>query len=146
MNPLIFGALSSVIEAVIAKVTRNLPVSTTERENMELEAKQALAENADVIAQAEAQMAEARKDEWLADLATPYTLSALWRPLTALGCVAVILWDAVIVNVLNLFLMNVWTYGIAPSPATTVEIVSYVLLTLVGARSLDKFFATRKIR
>jgi hypothetical protein len=146
MNPLLFGALSEVLKTVIAKITNQIPVSQTERENIELEAQQALADNAGVIAQAEAQMADARKDEWLADLATPYSLSALWRPITAIGCMVVILWDAVIVNVLNLFLMNLWSYGIAPSPATTVEIVSYVLLTLVGARSLDKFFATRKIR
>jgi hypothetical protein len=146
MNPLIAGALGSVLDTVIDKLTKQIPVSDTEREHIKLEAEKTLADKADVIAQAEAAVAETRTKEWLGDLATPHPMSALWRPMVALGSFFILLWDGILGNVINSILVNLGYLVIPSVPASTTEVVGWVLLTLVGARSIDKLVVTRKVK
>jgi hypothetical protein len=146
MNPIIIGALGTVLDRVIDKLTNNIPVTETEKENLRQEAQKELASQAGELALAEAKIAEQNKDVWLSELATPNSLAALWRPIVALGSFGILLWDGILSNLLNSTLVNLG-YIVVPSvPPGTVEAVSYVLLTLVGARSLDKFFVSRKVR
>lgn len=146
MNPLIIGALGTVLDKVIEKITNNIPVSETEKENLKIEASKELANHAGEIARAEVDMAQANKDIWLSELATPNSLAALWRPIVALGSFGILLWDGILSNLLNSTLVNLGFLVVPSVPPGTVEAVSYVLLTLVGARSLDKFFVTRKVK
>lgn len=134
------SVLPGVLKEVIDKITNQLPVTENEKENIKLQAEKELATHADKIAEAEAAISSNAKDSWLAELHNGGWLATTWRPLAAVASTFIVLWDGVILSIIN----GVINHPLANTPAHTVEISMWVLLTLIGARGIEKISVVSK--
>lgn len=134
MIPAILGSvLGGVLDKVLDKVTNQLPVTETERDNIKLQAEKELATHADTIANAEATISTNAKDAWLEELHNGGFLATTWRPLLAVTSTFIIFWDGVLLSVINAL-----GAGLEHTPAHVSEVAMWVLLTLIGARGIEK--------
>lgn len=137
------SVLPGVLNDVLGKVINQLSVSQNEKDNITLQAQKELAEKADVIAQAEAQISINAKDAWLEELHNGGLLATTWRPLLAVTSTFIMVWDAVLLNVVNAGLKALEWATIAPAGDTVLQCALWVLLTLIGARGIEKISVVR---
>lgn len=140
------SVLPGVLDKVIEKITNQLPVSETEKENIKVQAEKELANHAGAIAEAEATISTNAKDVWLEELHNGGFLATTWRPLLAVVCTSVIAWDGILVNVVNTTLTGLSWVTIAHTPHNVTEVSMYILLTLIGARGIEKISVVRKAK
>lgn len=131
------SVVGPLVKTVLDKVLGQIPMSETERQNVQFEADQELKKNAGTVAEAEARIAEASKDVWLAELHNGGFLATSWRPLLALVCMAILVWEAIILSILN-----IWVH-VPYAPEYVSSTAMWCLLTLIGARGLEKINITR---
>lgn len=145
---MIGGILGSVIpgvlDKVIEKIANQLPVSETEKENIKVQAEKELANHAGAIAEAEATISTNAKDAWLEELHNGGFLATTWRPLLAVVCTSVIAWDGILINLVNSMLTGLDWNTVAHTPHNVTEVSMYILLTLIGARGIEKISVVRK--
>lgn len=132
--------LPGILDTVITKITNQLPVSENEKENIKLQAEKELANHAGSIAEAEATISNNAKDTWLAELHDGGWLATTWRPLLAVTSTFIILWDGVLLSVIN----SVAPSPLSNTPAHISEVVMWILLTLIGARGVEKISVVSK--
>lgn len=138
------SVLPGVLNEVLGKVLNQLPVTENEKENIRVQAEKELAQKADVIAQAEAQISTNAKDAWLEELHNGGFLATTWRPLLAVTSTFIMVWDAVLLNVANAGLKAMEWATIAPAGDTVLQCALWVLLTLIGARGIEKISVVRQ--
>lgn len=148
MSPLVGTILGPILKDVLGnvldKVTNNIPVSNSEKENIKLQMEKDLAEHAGAIAEAEARVQEAQKETWLADLHNGGWMAQNWRPMVAVGSFSHLMWDGVFLNIVNTILSWFGVIQVIPySPEIVVDASFYVLIALVGARGLEKISVAR---
>lgn len=131
--------LPGILDTVITKITNQLPVSENEKENIKLQAEKELANHAGAIAEAEATISNNAKDTWLAELHNGGWLATTWRPLLAVSSTFIIFWDGVILSVINSLGAN-----LEHTPAHVSEVSMWILLTLIGARGVEKISVVSK--
>lgn len=134
MSPILGTLVGGVLDAVIDKITNNIPVTDTEKENIKAQAEKELANHAGAIAEAEATISTNAKDQWLAELHNGGLLATSWRPLSAITSLGLIVWDGLLVPVAK----GLGWATLNGPPASTVEVAMWVLLTLIGARGFEK--------
>lgn len=137
------SVLPGVLTDVLGKVINQLPVTENEKENIKLQAQKELAEKADVIAQAEAQISSNAKETWLEELHNGGFLATTWRPLLAITSTFVMAWDAVLLNVVNAGLSSLHWTQIEHANDAVLQVALWVLLTLIGARGVEKIAVVR---
>lgn len=136
--------LKDVLDSLVEKVTNNIPVSQTEKENIKLEMERDLAQHAGTIAEAEARIHESQKEQWLADLHNGGWMAQNWRPVVAVGSFFHLMWDGVLLPFVNTVFTWFGMVKLIPySPEIIVECSFYLLLALVGARGLEKISVAR---
>jgi hypothetical protein len=141
---LLGSVLPGVLSEVLGKVLNQLPVSENEKENIKVQAEKELANHAGKIAEAEAQISTNAKDAWLEELHNGGFLATTWRPLLAVTSTFIMFWDAVLVNVVNTALSALdWT-TIAHANDAVLQVALWTLLTLIGARGVEKISVVRK--
>lgn len=134
--------LPGILDTVIGKITNQLPVSDNEKENIKLQAEKELANHAGAIAEAEASISNNAKETWLAEIHNGGFLATTWRPLLAVSSTFIIFWDGVILSIINAF-----GAGLEHTPAHVSEVSMWILLTLIGARGVEKIsVVTRKTK
>lgn len=133
-----------MLTEVLNKILNQLPVSENEKENIKAQAEKELASKADVLAQAEAQISNNAKDVWLEELHNGGFLATTWRPLLAVVSTGIMLWDAVLVNIVNAGLKGLEWTTIAPAGDAVLQCALWVLLTLIGARGIEKISVVRQ--
>jgi hypothetical protein len=144
-DTIMFGAilgsvLPGVLTDVLGKIVNQLPVSENEKENIKLQAERELATHAEAIANAETAISNNAKDAWLAELHNGGFLATSWRPLLALSSTLIIFWDGVLISIFNAL-----GSGLEHTPAHVSEVSMWILLTLIGARGVEKIsVVTRK--
>jgi hypothetical protein len=143
VSPILGTLLGGVLDAVIDKITNNIPVTETEKENIKVQAEKELANHAGSIAQAEATISTNAKDAWLEELHNGGFLATTWRPLLALVSTGIMLWDAVVLNIVNAALKGLEWATIAPAGDAVLQCALWVLLTLIGARGVEKIAVVR---
>ena len=143
MNPILGTLIGGVLDKVIDKLTNQLPVSENEKENIKIQAEKELANHAGAIAQAEAQISTNAKDTWLEELHNGGFLATTWRPLLAVTSTFIMLWDSVLVNIINAGLKGMEWATIAPAGDAVLQCALWVLLTLIGARGVEKIAVVR---
>lgn len=144
MNSILAGLLPDVLGKIIDKVLAQLPVSDNEKENIKVQAEKEMASHADVIAQAEATISTNAKDAWLEELHNGGFLATTWRPLLAVTSTFIMLWDAVLVNVVNMGLTALHAPLVGHAPDAVIQCALWVLLTLIGARGVEKISVVRQ--
>lgn len=130
--------LGDVVGKVIDKIGNQLPVTENEKENIRIQAEKELATHAGAIAEAEATLSNNAKEAWLAELHNGGFLATTWRPLLAVTSTFIMAWDAVFVNVVNSGFKALQWVPIANAPTEVVQVSMWVLLTLIGARGVEK--------
>jgi len=143
MNPILGGLIGGVLDKVIEKVTNQLPVSQNEKDNIRLQAEKELAQHAGAIAEAEATISTNAKDTWLAELHNGGWLATTWRPLLAVSSTFIVLWDGVLISIINGVLSGLGAVPLEHTPAHVSEVAMWVLLTLIGARGVEKISVVR---
>ena len=144
MNPLI-GALGPLLKDIIGTVINKLPMTQGEKIKAENEIDLALTQHAGTIAEAEAKMSETRSTEWIADATAKSWLANNWRPLTGITGTLIILWEGILINLVNagIFYFS-GQMPIPHAPSIIVDSSMWVLLALVGVRSAEKITAINK--
>lgn len=144
MNPVLGTLLGGVLDKVIDKLTNQLPVTENEKENIKVQAEKELANHAGAIAEAEATISNNAKDAWLEELHNGGFLATTWRPLLAVVSTFIMFWDAVLLNVLNSGLAALEWVPIAHANDAVLQVALWTLLTLIGARGVEKIAVVRK--
>lgn len=144
MTPVLGTLLGGVLDKVIDKLTNQLPVTENEKENIRVQAEKELASHAGAIAEAEVALSNNAKDTWLAELHNGGFLATSWRPLAAVTSLALIVWDGVLLPVFNAALRGLDWSTIAAPPTHVAEVSMWVLLTLIGARGVEKIAVVSK--
>lgn len=130
--------LPGILDTVIEKITNQLPVTENEKENIKVQAEKELANHAGAIAEAEATISTNAKDAWLGELHNGGFLATTWRPLLAVTATFIVFWDGVLLSIINAILNSFEAITLSPTPAWTIEVSMWVLLTLIGARGVEK--------
>lgn len=143
MTPILGSILGGVLDKVIDKLTNQLPVSDNEKENIKVQAEKELANHAGAIAEAEATISTNAKDAWLEELHNGGFLATTWRPLLAVTSTFIILWDGVLLSIINGVLSGLEWSPLSHTPAHISEVAMWVLLTLIGARGVEKISVVR---
>jgi hypothetical protein len=141
---LLGSVLPGVLDKVIEKITNQLPVSETEKANIKVQAEKELANHAGAIAEAEATISTNAKEAWLEELHNGGFLATTWRPLLAVVCTSVIAWDGILVNIINATLAGLDWALVSHTPHNVTEVSMFILLTLIGARGIEKISVVRK--
>lgn len=143
MSAILTTVIGGVLDKIIDKVTNQIPVTDNEKENIKVQAEKELANHAGAIAQAEAIVSTNAKDAWLAELHDGGFLATSWRPIAALCSLTIIVWDGIILNIINGILLGMDTFALAHTPAHISEVAMWILLTLIGARGIEKISVVR---
>lgn len=138
------SVLPGVLNDVLGKILNQLPVSENEKENIKVQAEKELANHAGKIAEAEAQISTNAKDAWLEELHNGGFLATTWRPLLAVTSTFIMVWDAVLLNIVNAGLKGLEWSTIAPAGDAVLQCALWVLLTLIGARGIEKISVVRQ--
>lgn len=128
MNPLLIPVIQGVIEVVLGKVKENLPV----------EIKEVVDAVAPQTSQLRQSMVDTARETWLADLHNGGFMATSWRPLAALVSIAGLAWEGFLLPIIN-------TMFTVPYPPEYVsQAFLYTLLTLIGARGIEKINIARR--
>lgn len=138
MSAILTTVLGGVLDKVIDKVTNQLPVTENEKANIKVEVDKELSKQAGAIAEAEAIVSTNAKDAWLEEIHNGGFMATNWRPILALTCTFLILWDGVLISIVNGILLGLGAYAIGHTPQNVMEVAMWLLLTLVGARGIEK--------
>lgn len=138
--------LPDLLNTVLGKVLNQLPVTENEKENIKVQVDKELATKADVIAQAEAQISTNAKDAYLEELHNGGFLATTWRPLLAVASTAILFWDAVLLNIINAGLSGLHWPSIASASDAVLQCALWTLLTLIGARGVEKISVVRSLK
>ena len=133
------AVLPDILGKVLDKVLGQLPVSENEKEHAKVVVEAELAKNSGAIADAEATISNNAKEVWLEELHNGGFLATTWRPLLAVTSTFIVFWDGVLLPVVN----SVLTHPITGTPTHISEVVMWVLLTLIGARGIEKISVVR---
>lgn len=140
MSPILGTLLGGVLDAVIDKITNNIPVTETEKENIKVQAEKELANHAGAIAEAEATISTNAKDAWLEELHNGGFLATTWRPLAAVTSLSLLVWDGFGVPVAK----GLGWVSLSGPPSSTIEVAMWIILTLIGARGFEKIAVVAK--
>lgn len=145
MNPLLLSILAPILKDVVGKIVNKLPVGQAEKDRAVIETESVLAEHADVIADAEAKISTNRAAEWIADVTSSSWLAKNWRPILGVACTAIMVWETILVGIINAILMWGGHSLIPYAPQYLTDSAFYTLLGLIGVRSAEKINAVRKV-
>lgn len=143
MTPILGGLVGTVLDKVIEKLANQFPVTENEKENIKVQAEKELANHAGAIAEAEAAISTNAKDAWLEELHNGGFLATTWRPLLAVTSTFIMVWDAVLAPVINTGLKGLEWPTIPATGDTVLQCSLWVLLTLIGARGVEKISVVR---
>lgn len=128
MNPILGQVLGGVIDLVLGKVKEGQPV----------DAKEVIDAVAPQITQLEQTITETAKETWLADLHNGGWMATSWRPLAAVVSIGGLAWEGFVLPLLNTLV------SIPYPPEYVSQSFLYTLLTLIGARGIEKINIARR--
>ena len=128
MNPLLAPIIQGAIELVLGKIKDGLPV----------DAKDVVETIAPKIDQVEQTLADSARETWLAELHNGGWMATSWRPLAAVVSIAGLAWEGFALPILNLMV------SIPYPPEYVSQSFLYTLLTLIGARGIEKINIARR--
>lgn len=128
MNPLLIGLVKEGIEFVLGQV----------KEGKDINVQEVVNELAPTIQATEGVLADNAKEAWLAELHNGGFLATSWRPIVALTSLGGLVYEATVWPILN------WLWQIPASPEYVSQAFLYSLLTLIGARAIEKINVVRK--
>ncbi|MDF2809487.1 MAG: hypothetical protein K0S56_518 [Microvirga sp.] len=128
MSPLLIPVITGAIELVLGKIKNG--------ENVEVkDVIDAVTPQAKALEQT---ITDAAKETWLADLHNGGWMATSWRPLAAVTSIAGLAWEGFLLPIVN-------TIVAVPYPPEYVsQAFLYTLLTLIGARGIEKINIARR--
>lgn len=128
MNPILAPVITGVIDLVLGKLKAGDPVNPAEIvqavEPAASAAEQAISSNA--------------KDVWMQELHNGGFLATSWRPLAALVSLVGLSWEAIVLPIVNTMVK------VESPPEYISTAFLWTLLTLIGARGIEKINIVRK--
>ena len=128
MSPFLIPVVQGAIELILGKV----------KEGQSVDVKEVVESIAPQVSQIEQTITEGAKETWLADLHNGGWMATSWRPLAAVTSIAGLAWEGFILPLAN-------TLVTIPYPPEYVsQSFLYTLLTLIGARGIEKINIARR--
>jgi len=128
MTPFLIPVVQGAIELILGKIKDGQPV----------EAKDVIEKIAPQVSQVEQAITDAAKETWLADLHNGGWMATSWRPLAAVTSIAGLAWEGFVLPIAN-------TMVTIPYPPEYIsQSFLYTLLTLIGARGIEKINIARR--
>jgi len=128
MNPILIPVITGAIELILGKLKDGEPV----------EAKDVIDAVTPQAQQAEQTIADSARETWLADLHNGGWMATSWRPLAAVTAIAGLAWEGFGLPVVNIFI------AVPYPPEYVSQAFLYTLLTLIGARGIEKINIARR--
>lgn len=130
MSPILAPIITGAIDLVIGKIKEGVKPAEAAAEVAKTVAPQVLA--------AEQTISDNAKDVWMQELHNGGFLATSWRPLAALVSLVGLSWEAIVLPVLNTMV------PVNSPPEYISTAFLWTLLTLIGARGIEKINIVRK--
>ena len=128
MSALLVPVITGVIELVLGKI----------KEGESVDVKDVIDAVTPQVAQAEQALTDSARETWLADLHNGGWMATTWRPLAAVTAIAGLAWEGFGLPIINMVVT-------VPYPPEYVsQAFLYTLLTLIGARGIEKINIARR--
>lgn len=128
MSPFLIPVVQGAIELILGKLKDGQPV----------DAKEVVESIAPQVTQLEQTITETAKETWLADLHNGGWMATSWRPLAAVTSIAGLAWEGFVLPIINTVV------SIPYPPEYVSQAFLYTLLTLIGARGIEKINIARR--
>ncbi len=128
MSPFLIPVVQGAIDLILGKL----------KEGQAVDAKEVVETIAPQVTQLEQTITETAKETWLADLHNGGWMATSWRPLAAVVSIGGLAWEGFVLPIVN-------TLVTIPYPPEYVsQSFLYTLLTLIGARGIEKINIARR--